>query len=387
MLTESGQMQYLRGGFRKFLAAYPTDIIDHPRDLDSLMASAIEDFWFGVLPYELKDFWQTNQHSKNRAWTASEGVSWFLPSLVIEQVGRSIVLHKGSWPDWSFQSFSADKVVEFPPMAATEKETYLRNVEIIKEWIRQGTTYELNYCLEFVGKVTIGNPLTFYFQLFEHNQAPFSAYYKQGSHFTLCGSPERFLKIENGRLISQPIKGTRPTSIDPQEDEKLKQDLSVSSKDLAENVMIVDLVRNDLARVSETGTVRVEELCGLYSFPSVHQLISTVTSQVKQGSTTLEIMKSLFPMGSMTGAPKIRTMQLIEEVEDFRRGFYSGALGYLLPGGDFDSNVLIRSLFYDSQSDTVRFCAGGAVTLDSIPEEEFEEIETKVRSLKALINS
>lgn len=261
----------------------------------------------------------------------------------------------------------------------TSKDKYIENVEIIKEYIRQGEIYEMNYCQEFYAEnCTIDYPLDFYFKLNEITKAPFSAYFQFAKHHLFCGSPERFLKKEGKKLFSQPIKGTAPRNKDLILDEKLKSDLRNNPKERAENIMIVDLVRNDLSKVAEKESVRVDELCEIYSFETVHQMISTISCEIKDSITFTDIIKATFPMGSMTGAPKLRAMELIDQLEDFSRGIYSGTIGYISPNGDFDFNVVIRSMIYNSTKKYISCPVGGAITLDSDPEQEFQECQTKI---------
>jgi para-aminobenzoate synthetase component 1 len=201
----------------------------------------------------------------------------------------------------------------------------------------------------------------------------------------LCASPERFIHRSGSKLISQPIKGTAKRGSTEQSDELSKNHLATSEKEKAENVMIVDLVRNDLSKFAVKGTVLVDELFGVYTFPRVHQMISTVSCEIKKAVTFTQILRSAFPMGSMTGAPKVSAMNIIEEFENFKRGLFSGTVGYIQPDGDFDFNVVIRSILYDSESRTIAIPAGGAITNKSIPEEEFDEMVLKLRpQLKVL---
>ncbi|NRB65024.1 MAG: anthranilate synthase component I family protein, partial [Saprospiraceae bacterium] len=197
----------------------------------------------------------------------------------------------------------------------------------------------------------------------------------------LCASPERFLRKRNDVLISQPIKGTRSRGLTPQEDEALKQDLMNSQKDRSEHVMIVDLVRNDLARSSLTGSVQVSELYGIYSFAQVHQMISTIQSRLRPDIPLVEAIRNAFPMGSMTGAPKIKAMELIDQLESTKRSIYSGAIGYISPEGDFDFNVVIRTLFLRQDVGYLSFSVGGAIVYDSDPEQEYQECMWKAKAI------
>jgi para-aminobenzoate synthetase component 1 len=261
----------------------------------------------------------------------------------------------------------------------TAKETYLESVEFLKTQIQLGNIYEVNYCQEYYAEnVNIDFPLDFYFKLNEITKAPFSVYFQYNEFNLFCGSPERFLKKNNQKLISQPIKGTAPrhsdSKIDVENKVKLKNDL----KERAENIMIVDLVRNDLSKVAEKDSVNVDELCEVYSFENVHQMISTISCTLKNDQSFTDIIRATFPMGSMTGAPKLRAMQLIDETEDFSRGIYSGTVGYIAPNGDFDFNVVIRSMVYNASEKYLSCAVGSAITLDSDPEQEYQECQTKI---------
>jgi para-aminobenzoate synthetase component 1 len=240
----------------------------------------------------------------------------------------------------------------------------------------------VNYCQEFYAEnVEIEFPLDTYFKLNRITKAPFSTYLQTDHHVVFCGSPERYMKKSGERMLSQPIKGTAPRGINATEDEALKQQLQNDHKERAENIMIVDLVRNDLSRIAKKGTVQVSELCGIHSFETVHQLISTVECDVDKDIRFLDVLKASFPMGSMTGAPKVEAMKIIDETEDFNRGIYSGSIGYISPNGDFDFNVVIRSFIYNREKKYLSCAVGGAITILSDPEKEYEECQTKIQKI------
>jgi para-aminobenzoate synthetase component 1 len=212
-----------------------------------------------------------------------------------------------------------------------------------------------------------------------------AAFVKSDGHYLCSASMERFLRLLGNRIMSQPIKGTRGRSVEMASDQALKLELSLSLKDRAENVMIVDLVRNDLARVCETGSIAVPELFGVYTFEHVHQMISTVEGILKPEMKLPDILRATFPMGSMTGTPKIAAMKHIEYLEDFKRSWYAGSAGYIKPGGDFDLNVIIRSLCYNHETEMISYASGGAITIDSRPEEEWEECLVKARAIEGIL--
>jgi para-aminobenzoate synthetase component 1 len=221
----------------------------------------------------------------------------------------------------------------------------------------------------------------------EVSPVPFGAFFKWGDKYLICASPERFLCGMNGKIYSQPIKGTTPRKANVADDELQKLHLLNSEKEKAENLMIVDLVRNDLARTALTGTVKVEELFGIYSFKQVHQMISTVSSNPKKDVPITEVIKCAFPMGSMTGAPKIMAMELIEQYEETCRGLYSGSVGYFAPDGTFDLNVVIRSIQYNATNQYLNFEVGGAITFDSVPEEEYNECLLKAKAMMQVLGN
>lgn len=265
------------------------------------------------------------------------------------------------------------------------KERYLQNIHHILRHIQRGDIYEMNYCEEVLIENATAHPQSIYEKLTRISPNPFSAFYTHGPHALACASPERFITRSGYSLISQPMKGTMPRSADPVQDEANRVALSVSEKDRSENVMITDLVRNDLSRIAQRGTVSVPELFGVYSFRRSHQMITTVSCEVMDDISFTGIIKALFPMGSMTGAPKIRAMELIEKYEQFRRGLFSGSIGYIAPNGDFDFNVVIRSILFNRDLGTVTVPAGGAITAGCIPEKEFEEMMLKLEpQLKTL---
>lgn len=267
------------------------------------------------------------------------------------------------------------------------KTNYLKTVEQLKEHIRAGDIYEINYCVEFYAQQVLIDPISLYQSLTACSPVPFAAFLKYQHQYLLCASPERFIKKQGQTLYSQPIKGTTKRGKTTQEDEHLKNELLHSEKERAENLMIVDLVRNDLARSSQTGTVKVEELFGIYTFPQVHQMISTVSSTIRPDINVVDAIKNAFPMGSMTGAPKISAMQLIEQYETTKRGLYSGAVGYFTPNDDFDFNVVIRSIQYNAQTQYLNFEVGGAITYDSIAEQEYEECLLKAKAMMEVLTN
>lgn len=269
--------------------------------------------------------------------------------------------------------------------ARISREAYLTKVNKMKEYIQQGDIYEANFCMEFYAEQSRINPLQTYNQLNNISQAPFSVFYKNKAQYLLCASPERYLQKTGTRVISQPIKGTAKRSPDFAVDDQIKQALATDAKERAENIMIADLVRNDLSKTAIPNSVIVEELCGIYSFEQVHQMITTIASEVAENCPPVDLLKTTFPMGSMTGAPKLSAMQIIEELEETKRGLYSGSVGYFTPNGDFDFNVVIRSILYNEANNYVSFSVGSAITSLAQAEQEYDECLLKAKAMRAVL--
>ena len=275
-----------------------------------------------------------------------------------------------------------------PPLRARmARPDYLQTVEQVREDIRNGEVYELTLCQEFYAENVALDPVATFWALNAASPAPFAGFVRHQDHYLLCASPERFLAHQKGIITSQPIKGTRRRGLTPADDEAQRLALRHDEKEQAENLMIVDLVRNDLAHVAQTGSVQVPELFGTYGFRLVWQLISTVTAELRPGTSLAEILRATFPMGSMTGAPKVRAMQLIEQYERSQRGLYSGSIGYVWPGGDFELNVVIRSLQYRADTGYLSFQVGSAITYDSDPEQEYAECLLKARAILEVLGT
>lgn len=320
-----------------------------------------------------------------RIWTAEA---------VFSSDNEVITLIEGKSNKWleklaqAFLENNHQEKSNFNWQAKTSKEAYINHLNDLKSEIQFGNIYEINYCQEFfVTDCDLTSILPLYSTLNKHTLTPFSACIETENWMLACASPERFIQKTGNRLISQPIKGTAARFADEKADENAKKALLHSEKERAENVMIVDLVRNDLSKVATKGSVEVAELFGVYTFPTVHQLISTITCDLQPDTTFSTIIKALFPMGSMTGAPKISAMNLSEQHEDFARELYSGSVGVIYPSGDFDLNVVIRSLFYDVTAQRMSVGVGGAITIQSDPEMEYEECKTKVGKILSLFGS
>ena len=369
--------------------------------LNSLRADNSGDWLFGFFGYDLKN--ETERLSSRRPdGIGLPDMGFFQPETVVRIQANQIEIQTiGRLPEAVFEEIKTTKCkpekqknvkIEMRPRMA--KDVYLQTVEAIRQYIVEGDLYEMNLCQEFFAENTDLDPVAAFERLNTIGKAPFSTFMRWRDRYLLSASPERFLKKEGQKLISQPIKGTRKRGGSPAEDDQIRQELMESEKDRAENVMIVDLVRNDLARNCVSGSVQVEELFGIYTFETVHQMISTVTGTLK----VIEVIKSnysnnpnyfndlnalrdAFPPGSMTGAPKVMAMELIEQYENTRRGMYSGAAGYFEPNGDFDFNVVIRSILYNAADRYSSVQVGGAIVFDSVPEQEYEECLVKAEAM------
>jgi len=347
-------------------------------------------YLFGCLNYDLKNELE-NLESNNFDGIEFPKMIFWKPKYVVQLNKENYTFLQGERTEESFEfldTFTEEETdnnfhkfsINFKER--TSKTKYIETVKKLKEYIQRGDIYEINYCQEFYAdNIEITYALDTYFKLNNISKAPFSSYVEIDDFLVFCGSPERFIQKKGEQLISQPIKGTAPRDSNLQIDNLIKIQLENSPKERSENIMIVDLVRNDFSKIAQKETVKVEELCGIYSFATVHQMISTISCVPKPEVTFTDIIKSTFPMGSMTGAPKHSAMQLIEGHEDFKRGLYSGSIGYISPNGDFDFNVVIRSMIYNKKKKYLSCSVGGAITILSDPEKEYEECLVKVKKL------
>lgn len=348
-----------------------------------------KDWLFGYLSYDLKNNTE-KLHSDN-----FDGL--YFPDLFFFQP-KKLFLLKGNWLEVQYLRLCDDEIKsdliaidkgegfitlrsEVEVKQRISRENYIAKVSKMLEHIHRGDIYEANFCMEFFAENTKINPLGIYQKLNAISKPPFAAFFKNQSQYLLCASPERYLKKEGTKIITQPIKGTARRFPDKDSDEDAKHELGISPKERSENIMIVDLVRNDLSHTATKGSVKVEELCGIYTFEQVHQMISTVVSNVDTTTPPVEIIKTTFPMGSMTGAPKISAMNIIEELEETKRGLYSGAVGYFTPDNDFDFNVVIRSILYNEKEEYLSFSVGSAITSLAVPEQEYEECLLKAKAM------
>lgn len=370
-------------GLHSFLSSNKNSL----KKLDDYV-SQCNDWLFGFFSYDLKNEIEPLK-SQNLVCHDIPNIYFFQPQVIIT-IKKNIVdlkyvaginpvdeLNKILNFKYSFENQSVKNNLEL----RFKKSDYVKSINNIKEHIRIGDIYELNFCMDYYSNDIIIDPVNSYISLNSLTESPMSALIKLKSFHLLSSSPERFIKKKNNRIKTQPIKGTARRDKDINNDLKNINYLNNNSKELSENHMIVDLVRNDLSRIAKKGTVTVKELSALYSFKNVHQLISTVEAEISNSTKISKILESTFPMGSMTGAPKIRSMELIEKFEKTQRGIYSGAVGYISPKKDFDFNVVIRSIIYDSQMNKLNINVGSAITFASNPDQEFNECKLKAEAM------
>lgn len=355
---------------------------------------ANDDWLFGHLSYDLKNHIE-HLSSANIDEVGFPDIYFFVPKilLLLSASELRIGVLTGN-ADKIIDEISAfpTEVSEAPPaVPALEgrytKDEYLSCVKQLRRHIQRGDCYEINFCQEFFSKNAVVDPIHLFRRLSAVSPNPFSALYNLSGKYLLCASPERYLKKIKNRIYSQPIKGTSKREPDDAvKDQVNRLELFYSGKERSENVMIVDLVRNDLSKICEEGSVTVDQLYEVYSFPQVHQMISTVSGNLRDSANSLaSIFKATFPMGSMTGAPKKRVMELIEKYEKTKRGIFSGSVGYVTPGGDFDFNVVIRSILYNSLSRYLSIQAGSAITFNSVAEKEYEECFIKIAAMQSIL--
>lgn len=360
--------------------------------------SITNDYIFGYLSYDLKNDVE-NLSSKNFDGLDFADLYFFQP--------QRIVLIKDNTVEFSYLKMIDDEIdddynsivaiinePDTKPEAHNlkiklriHKDEYYQKVNSVLNHIHRGDIYEASFCQEFYAENATINPVETYHQLNAISEPPFATFLKCEHQYLLSASPERYIKREGTKVISQPIKGTAKRLISKVDDAQIAFDLSRDEKERSENIMIVDLVRNDLSKTAIKGSVKVEELCQVHSFRQVHQLVSTVVSEVKETTNSVDIIRDTFPMGSMTGAPKISAMKIIEEEEETKRGLYSGAVGYFSPAGDFDFNVVIRSILYNEEKKYISFSVGGAITSKSTPEKEYEECLLKAKAMKHVLTN
>lgn len=354
------------------------------------------DWWFGHLGYDLKNAIE-DLSSAHPDRIKFPSLHFFIPRYVFILKENQI---KIGWLDKYDDNKQIEKIrkeieglrlpgsVHINPGRIKEvipKAEYIKSVEGIKDHIHRGDIYEVNFCKEFYSSDASIDPAGTWLKLIKESPTPFSCYYKLNDKYLLCASPERFMKKSGKTITSQPIKGTAARGKTEEQDRKARMSLAVDPKERAENIMITDLVRNDLSRIAAGSSVKVNELCRIYPFPALFQMQSDITAELEPSVLFSGIIKAMFPMGSMTGAPKVRAMQIIEQYERSGRGLYSGTVGYITPDMDFDFNVVIRSIQYNHENSVLSFMVGGAITNLSIPENEYRECHLKAKSIMKIL--
>ena len=350
-----------------------------------------QDFIFGYIGYDVKNDIE-KLHSENHDGLGFSDLFFFQPKKIIILKKNQIEFHYLKMIDDEIETdleciknhitLSDSKYQDIKIKTRIEKEFYCKKVSTILDHIHLGDLYEANFCVEFYADNTAINPYKVYSDLNEISTPPFATFIRVDEHYLLSASPERYLKKKGNKIISQPIKGTAKRTFNDVEDQHIAYHLANDQKERSENIMIVDLVRNDLSKTAEKGSVQVEELCRVYPFKQVHQMISTVSSRIASDTHPVDVIRNSFPMGSMTGAPKIAAMSIMEELEESKRGLYSGTVGYFTPNGDFDFNVVIRSILYNREKEYVSFSVGSAITAKSSPNNEYKECLLKGKAME-----
>jgi para-aminobenzoate synthetase component 1 len=374
--------------------AFQTDYFDAFNQLKEYQTTT-NDWIFGYLSYDLKnDVEQLS--SSNHDGLGFPELFFFQPKKLFFLKGNVLETHYLNMVEEELENdlkaINLSKEKELKNLEKDvkiklriHKDEYFNKINEVLDHIHRGDIYEANFCQEFYAENTVINPFDTYQQLNTISKPPFATFLKLYDKYLLSASPERYIKKEGLKITSQPIKGTAKRSKNKEEDKILIKNLSEDIKERSENVMIVDLVRNDLSKTATKGSVTVEELCKVYTFDQVHQMISTVTSMVNESTHPVDVIKTTFPMGSMTGAPKISAMKIIEELEETKRGLYSGAVGYFSPENDFDFNVVIRSILYNQSNNYVSYSVGGAITAKSEPLKEYEECLVKAKAMREVL--
>ena len=351
----------------------------------------VDDWIFGFISYDLKDEIESF-NSKNLKYFDVPNLSFFQPSTIWVFDGvelKALYFDEKElfdvWNQINKIHISCDSIKSNPNVelkGRLSKEEYIKKIKNIKKRIKMGDTYELNFCFDFFNDNTKINPENTFKKLNKLTESPMSVYYKDHHLHVLSSSPERFIKRNKKTIISQPIKGTKKRGKNIDEDVFLINSLKNSVKEKSENHMIVDLVRNDFSRIAKKGSVKVTELSKINTYKNIHQMVSTIEAQIENDMFFSTILKSTFPMGSMTGAPKIKTMKIIDELEETSRGIYSCAIGYIDPDKNFDFNVVIRTIIYDDKLSKISVNVGSGITFKSDPKDEYEECLTKIDALK-----
>ncbi len=396
---DSNAYQQKHGSYQAILAvdaftAIKTDYQNGFEKMDEYQ-QLTKDWLFGYLSYDLKNDVE-RLTSKNFDGLHFPDLYFFQPKRVFLFSENEVELHylnmiddemDSDWDAIISTHISEENIPaeDIKIKLRTSKDSYAEKVGKILQHIERGDIYEANFCQEFYAEETRIHPEQVFLSLNEISKPPFATFLKLDRKYVLSASPERYLKKKANTITSQPIKGTAKRLQSAIKDREMATALSKDPKERSENIMITDLVRNDLSRIAKKGTVTVEELCGIYTFEQVHQMISTISCEAESEFSPVQIIRNTYPMGSMTGAPKISAMKIIEDLEDTKRGIYSGAVGYFTPTNDFDFNVVIRSILYNEVTKYISFSVGGAITAKSTIEAEYEECLLKAKAMRSVL--
>jgi para-aminobenzoate synthetase component 1 len=394
VFLDSNQTRDLHSSYDAILAvdaltALKTNVGDALKQLEEYQQNT-NDWIFGYLSYDLKNEIE-NLNSQNEDGLNFPALYFFQPKKIFFIKGNVITCSYLRMVDEEIdndfeeilnqaltENISEENIKIQSKLSRTD---YIEKVNQALAHIHRGDIYEMNFCQEFFIEQHSLDPEACFRQLNHKARAPFTCFFKHENLYAIGSSPERYLKKQGKQIISQPIKGTAKRDSNPDLDFKLKNSLKSNPKEISENVMIVDLVRNDLSKVAHKGSVNVDELCEVYTYKQVHQMVSTISAQLREDVGLAEVFKATFPMGSMTGAPKISAMQIIEDLESTKRGLYSGCIGYISPEFDFDFNVVIRSILHNSTTKYTSLIVGSAITQAAKPELEYEECFVKAKAL------
>jgi para-aminobenzoate synthetase component 1 len=360
------------------------------KNIDSFLSNNRR-WTFGHLSYELRNAIHHLRSIKEDKISFPE-FFFFNPQFLLQIKGDELLIEgdgcENIYDEILQQEIDSNPSSKIILQQKLSKEQYIQKIQKLQQHIVRGDCYEINFCQEFFAEGADINPLDIFQKLIAVSPNPFSALYKLNDRYLLCASPERFIARKKNKIFSQPMKGTARRELqNKEEDTRLKNELQQSAKERSENVMVVDLVRNDLSKLCVESSVKVDELFGVYTYPQVHQMISTISGELRPDIKFSEIIEATFPMGSMTGAPKHRVMELIDEYETSARGIFSGSVGYISPGGDFDFNVVIRSIMYNASKKYLSYQLGSGITFYSDAEKEWEECLLKGEAIKKVLTS
>jgi para-aminobenzoate synthetase component 1 len=373
------------------------DVIDEDLHQLEFMAGNLNDWLLGYFSYDLKNELEPLLASCNPDLSGFKHFCFFRPRYIIKKKGDN--WHLGYDTSCDTAESSNRFLLEIKKIKVTNEElpslnfkpnvtrrSYLEKVKKLKNHIRRGDIYEVNYCIDFFAEAVQMNPAAVFEKLLELAPMPFAALLRCRNSFLLGSSPERYMRKRGARIISQPMKGTAKRNEESDDDFRVMKQLAVSDKERAENIMIADLVRNDMSKIAARGTVKVDDLCSVFPFPGVYQMVSTISAQMHGDANWFDPIRHSFPMGSMTGAPKISAMQIIDKYEKNSRGLYSGAVGYITPELDYDFNVVIRSFLYNQERGYLSYTVGSAITDACDASLEYEECLLKAGALRSVFS-